>query len=848
MQALWSRAAQARTSCQCSSCLHGASAIARRTTTATSKRRLKLGDLFTACYSTIIATAVFADARVKEDRRKEWDRIIAEAKAGMPVDETAAPKITHGQQKAEKLGLDLIYYPRAVRRAPWTASNHRPPNPKSGYLPQVVSLGCLDNQLKSFARSTEECDTVADASPTSSAGQHEDWFDVDDFEARPSPNFSPREPFNKAHLNKMGEMVRNLIDRLLLKADIFSSTETASISNTSLEAQKIDIAQRIGKMRTSFTRLPAYSWESNSSIRQEQRTALHKSILTLCAKTIPDPNTKPDRSSVELLVAKICYNLLISTTPPNIGTYNILIRELTRLEQHDLAQSVVDSFLHDCVMKPNERTIKLILDHYHAKKDSAGFQDTINRMRSYGGHMHVESKPVYALASPAVRRWAVSNRIGQHGAWLFQKVDRTPAIFESLFRGSFDLKGLRATIRFIRAALREGQTVPVRVIYRVVEACVAQMDYKAARRLLKVLVLAWKTDSISIINLSPDFRRAFHQLLALCNIYPASDSHPVLSPSISHYVVHDMLRWIRIQSIEDSINRVQYVISSLAITLDIPFPRASGPGERPVPYSRPGKSGVPTAVKILRDASGREKRREARKRRAEKASSFRLKMLKTEINDIFIRTANIARDIQSFHVRQSRLRARWQTIRDIEAAIKVQTNLVIIREYELLSFLSTGLPVWHWNKLISRFQEAHGEGLLVHRPLRFILRLFRQVEESLPLLERSETTCQNQSDGVQVQHQPCSHEDTKGNLENGMNITENASKIPKSHGIRHEASEPHPRSQPPSPAEPHADPFNIPSLPAVVLPRPGSPLLLSSPTSYDTFKCIEGRSGANTFT
>src|SRR5271156_1474722 len=86
MQVLWSRAVQTTSACRCTSCLLAATTIARRTTTAASKRRLKLGDLLTACYSTILGTAAFADAKVKGERRKEWDRAIEEAKAGTPMD------------------------------------------------------------------------------------------------------------------------------------------------------------------------------------------------------------------------------------------------------------------------------------------------------------------------------------------------------------------------------------------------------------------------------------------------------------------------------------------------------------------------------------------------------------------------------------------------------------------------------------------------------------------------------------------------------------------------------------------------------------------------------------------
>src|SRR5450432_2622353 len=81
MQVIWSRVAQT-SSCRCNACLHSATKLARRTTTAASKRQLKASDVFTLCYSAMFATAAVVDAKRKDERRKQWDRAIEEAKAG----------------------------------------------------------------------------------------------------------------------------------------------------------------------------------------------------------------------------------------------------------------------------------------------------------------------------------------------------------------------------------------------------------------------------------------------------------------------------------------------------------------------------------------------------------------------------------------------------------------------------------------------------------------------------------------------------------------------------------------------------------------------------------------------
>src|SRR5579862_2032461 len=87
MQTIWSRAKPTPSSCRCTSCISVAAAIARRATTSATRRRLKVGDTFTAFYSAIFATAALVDAKIKEDRRNGLDRMIQEAREDVRTNE-----------------------------------------------------------------------------------------------------------------------------------------------------------------------------------------------------------------------------------------------------------------------------------------------------------------------------------------------------------------------------------------------------------------------------------------------------------------------------------------------------------------------------------------------------------------------------------------------------------------------------------------------------------------------------------------------------------------------------------------------------------------------------------------
>ena len=88
MQTVWSRVAQTRCLCNCPSCLSATNLVIRRTTTATARRKVRVGDAFTVFASSLAATATFIDSTRKDARRWQWDRVIAEAKAQVEATET----------------------------------------------------------------------------------------------------------------------------------------------------------------------------------------------------------------------------------------------------------------------------------------------------------------------------------------------------------------------------------------------------------------------------------------------------------------------------------------------------------------------------------------------------------------------------------------------------------------------------------------------------------------------------------------------------------------------------------------------------------------------------------------
>jgi hypothetical protein len=553
MQVLWSRA-QARAACRCGSCLHAA--IARRTTTAAGRRRLKISDVFTACYSTILATAAFADAKVKEDRRKEWDRVIAEAKAGVPGNELEDVEGTYSQpmsnsqgpilNSAENLQATVLLEPALGVPDVWMA----PPRIQETPLGNKLSL--LDSQLKNipilsasiYKQKTVDLRT-SDSDPIDDmVGEHQD------------PELLPREPRKELHLRKMEEMIVKLVDRLLLQTSMFSVESSVVLGANDVREQMNDIAERIEALRTGFTHLPSYSWADRESV-EEQRSALHRLLSVLCH------GTTPSKPSVDLMLAKICYNLLISTAPPSIFTYNTLLREFNRLRQPHLTQIVVDSYFYESRFKINSTTGRLILDHYRIKQDPKGFNTIIKRMGGHDKSMRIERRHTSLLWKESAKEWALANKVIHRGSFIYQKMPRGADVFDSLICGSLEMKSVRCAIRYVRAAFREGSEVTSETLCNVIKKCLAEVDRLAGISLLRA-ILCWTVHcDVSATFYTKTIRSLLYRLVSLCGMDPFLGSRQYLPLSIPGDLLEQMLRHMRIESLTETVERLVIRISSI---------------------------------------------------------------------------------------------------------------------------------------------------------------------------------------------------------------------------------------------------------------------------------------------
>ncbi|PVH88736.1 hypothetical protein DL98DRAFT_508634 [Cadophora sp. DSE1049] len=543
MQVLWSRAAQARSSCSCRSCLHTATNIARRTTTAVGKRRVKVSDVFTACYSTILATAAVADMRVKEERRKEWDRVIAEAKAGTPTNETNAGPPGNTEAAEANAGTTFLSQWKATGQ---DEVNYKPMavcGPTSGHNSQLeVKLRKMGSRL-------------------------EDEFSF--IEEEPDVELPDREPTKPMHLAKMQDMIARLAYQFLAESKIF--TGEILEGNSVVQLQTIQMKDRLQTLMEGFSNLPLYEWKDINDV-YDQRDALNRSLHTLCKNTEPN-----DRDAINLMLAKISYNMLVSTSPPSMVTYNVLLAEFTRLGKPRLAQMVVDSFMHDSKFKPSRTTIKLILDHYRSKGDPNGFRSIILRMRATRGKapdmapgMRIGKRKVKDLVKPAVQEWAMNTKTIHRAQALHEKTPRNAAVFDSVIKGCLEMKGVQPAVRHIRSAFREGHPVHQDTLCSVIRACVDQANFSVGLQLLRNILSLWENGAGYLLTVyTEDLRKLIHQLLVMCGFDTSLGSKKDLPIKASWDALQDLLHYMRLESLNEGLDRCADFTVSLSQSLGL---------------------------------------------------------------------------------------------------------------------------------------------------------------------------------------------------------------------------------------------------------------------------------------
>lgn len=183
-------------------------------------------------------------------------------------------------------------------------------------------------------------------------------------------------------------------------------------------------------------------------------------------------------------VGKICYNLLLSTTPPNIHNYNTLIAGFNRIHRPDLAQAVINSYLDETKWPATQQTLVCLLEHARETNDLGLFKETIGRMRGTvedGVHLRIFSKE--AIYDDVGFAWVQKYATSRKNAYV-ERAHRNQEVFNSMIRGWLQFGKVDIASMSFVACVRNQFFVPVDTVHDLLTQCLTTLNQKTARTML----------------------------------------------------------------------------------------------------------------------------------------------------------------------------------------------------------------------------------------------------------------------------------------------------------------------------------------------------------------------------
>ena len=404
MQTIWARVAQSRGTCRCSSCLSFAAGIGRRSTTAAGVHRTRFGDAVTVFYSAMFATAAVVDSHKKDVRREAWDKAIAIAKdqlrelesqqqsrlaaLGFTPDEDKKYQETSGEQWGDVFAWASQQWIRrkALGYEDWKG----------------VPLRVIEGLSRSDIQNAQADSRIA----LRLCGEyHAAAWEAELYNWPLSPKKLRTIEWS------VGKLVLRLLSQIpndkLPAEDGMEAVEDSPFQRALQSKEGINraISKIDGKLwelqnHPQSSELPD-SFESPDYPRYAAdgvNDANHPGSLNAMLRSILTAQV-PKGGQNNSMLQKICYNLLISTTPPNVDTYNQLLIKFCRQADEDIVSAILIS-MRESHIRPNEVTHSATLKFYTRVENRIAFSRYVRLMEGLDGGL--------ALAHPYTKRLPIT--------------------------------------------------------------------------------------------------------------------------------------------------------------------------------------------------------------------------------------------------------------------------------------------------------------------------------------------------------------------------------------------------------------------------------------------------------
>ncbi|KAG5916785.1 hypothetical protein E4U42_007515 [Claviceps africana] len=475
MQSLWARAGQAH-HCGCRACSTAVGSVGRRATAVAGRRRATFAEIVTACYSSVFATAAVVDAVRKDDRRKELDRQLDEARRELSeLQERPSSSSSSNSSLAETPSSLLTIEQMDVLWQAYKGIYRHRPFMKEIHKPATVTASELIRKLK-----TELYDALSEASLATMRKTNYEQLEREIAAEESNACLNDRIPRSQRQLRQDSLSTEHLVQQLLRRAEIFDKSATA-------ESPTFTVARAMADRGSS-----EYSFPCIDPQRALENTAsLNSRIRALISA---------EHISFKERIGRICYNLLVSAYPPDMRTYNTLIVAFDKHGHHAFADALVYSFFHRRLLRPTASTYAAVLNHYKSTKNHGQFLRVISCLAGLDmwTGAKIRRRHINDVAQmPLLQTWASDTRLRtQTGQWVWEHGPLSTSLVEMTLQGLLHFKLFADAATLFLTCVRSGVALSTQTITHLFDECVAALDWKAAIRMVRGLMFSlqqWKT-------------------------------------------------------------------------------------------------------------------------------------------------------------------------------------------------------------------------------------------------------------------------------------------------------------------------------------------------------------------
>lgn len=465
MQTIWTRVAQVRASCHCPQCKSATNAVARRAAATATRPAPRLWTSSTVWYSGIFAVAATLDLGVKQQRREQWNKAISDVKQELSQSSDADANRAFLDSLEEEtvasadMRDNLDSSPLRTHVPEWPASTGQE-RQTNKLPPQSIYT---DNRKKAkhmldrwHPKKLERTRLSIDALQLEffvelhRRGWHEEaaaavpaWY--------AERILQPLETIDKALRRKHIDL--NAVYCMQGKYTMTGEDEQGALA-------------RFAQWKRSEGDVPLCDYAQDEmghyhSIAHD----LNTSLGTLFDKGRDCTLSQP------AALAKVFYNLSLSSAPPNVDTFNTLILGLSDIGTRRLVEGSIHS-MHCAKMRHNEVSLASILNYWTMTGNEEEFQYWFHLMRGEWGGL--------ALAQPGVEITQSSQgRLKWKGIKIVQLPSPTPMVFSALIKGVIKFSGFDAALDVCETAREEGWGLCMSGLAPLLKDCSKRRDWVA---------------------------------------------------------------------------------------------------------------------------------------------------------------------------------------------------------------------------------------------------------------------------------------------------------------------------------------------------------------------------------